>query len=145
MSEKNKKKYVRFSEIVKHFIDQNSSSESANDVWLDIVGEKLASRCALVDIKNTCLIIEVEHPAVAQDLMFDKNNIIKKVNKKYPSLNVNKIRTTVKKQYVYKKAELARAVKPKKDDKVQVELNPHLPDTIKAIFERIKSHSEKQE
>lgn len=137
----NDKKYTSVSELLKKFIDNNSEKKSFNDTWFQIIGENLYSRCSLVDIKNETLIIEVTHPAVAQNIMFDKPKILKKINLKYPELHVKKIRTVLKKQYHYKKTPAPQKNERKKISE-KLEINPNLPENLKTIFIKIKSQKE---
>lgn len=146
MNKSNNKKYTSVSELLKNFIDDNSDRESSADVWLQIVGENLAGRCNLYDIKNETLIIEVDHPAVAQNLMFNKRQILEKVNEKYPTLHVKKIRTNIKKHYLYKsnsQSKRATTINNVNNNTGKIEINPDLPDELKSIFEKIKSRREK--
>lgn len=134
------KKYTSATELVQSFMENFSTGRSSTDVWLEIVGEKLAGHCELYDIKNGAAVIEVEHPAVAQNIMSCKNEIIKKFNEKYPSLNITKIRTKVKKFYANQKPK--RKIQIEKSTK-QIEINPSLPPNIKAIFEKINANRKK--
>lgn len=140
--EKNKqqKKYISASELVKNLMENLSTGESSANVWLEIVGEKLAGYCELYDIKNGVAIIEVEHPAVAQTIMSCKNEIIEKFHEKYESLNITKIRTKVKKFYANQNT---KERTPIEKSSKQIEINPSLPQNIKAIFEKINANRSK--
>lgn len=145
------KKYSSLSELVQNFIDQNIDGNNTPDSWLEIVGENLAGRSSLIDIKNDTMIIEVDHPAVAQDIMLHKKQILEKLAGKYPNLNITKIRTTLKRCYAQYTQQTKKTKTGKKPQVIQknhtgnIKLNAELPDALQSIFEKIKAHADRTE
>ena len=98
------KKYTPVQDLITKFIDEkglkNKNYKSSENVWLEIVGEKLFQACRLIDIKNETIIIEVDHPGVAQSLKASSKSTLEKVRKAFPELPVKNIRTVMKKNYI---------------------------------------------
>lgn len=139
------KKYSSASELISIFMERNSEAETASDIWLHIVGEKLAGHCSLANIQNGIAYIEVDHPAVAQNVMCFQDDILKRINEKYESLNITKICTSVKKIYTQRninRKQSARQTREKNSNDA-VSLNSNLPPELRDIFLRMKKHSEK--
>ncbi|MEL3903804.1 MAG: DUF721 domain-containing protein [Treponemataceae bacterium] len=140
-NEVKQKKYASASELVSLFVEKNAQAESASDIWLHIVGEKLAGHCSLLNIQNGTAFIEVDHPAVAQTVMSCKESIIAKINEKYEGLSIKNIRTTVKKFYAHKKMQPPKAEEKPQSDSIP--LNENLPPELQAIFTRMQEATKK--
>ncbi len=65
--------------------------------WEMIIGNKnLALKCELEDIKNNCLVICTTHTGWSQQIMLQKKQILKNINKMYPELKIENISVIIK-------------------------------------------------
>ena len=67
--------------------------------WEQIVGPSLAEHSRIYEIANRNLFIEVDHPGWMQLLLMRKQQILRIVKRKAPSLNVDDIRIKVNLSY----------------------------------------------
>lgn len=141
-------KYTRMKDVIDTFVEKYSGMHEAAQVvnsWSDIVGEKLCAHCRLIDIKQESIIIEVDHPAIAQELQLLKQTILQKVRTYYPELAIQTIKTRAAKNYP------STAIPPNEPSqkpphtKEQTvtrndtqEPKKTVPQELKAILERIK-------
>ena len=61
--------------------------------WTTIVHGHLATHSKVVDVKNTYLIIEVDHPGWRQMILIQKDAILKKIHLLFPELEITNIKT----------------------------------------------------
>lgn len=64
--------------------------------WKTIAGPKLYSHTKPVDIKNKCLVIEVDHPGWLQIARFGERTILRKIKESYPQLEISTLRFFIK-------------------------------------------------
>lgn len=70
--------------------------------WAAVVGEKIASHCKLIDIERQTAIIETDHTGWCQQLLLNKQRIIRNFQKQYPQLDVKNISVIVSSSLHYK-------------------------------------------
>ena len=66
--------------------------------WDNLVGPKIAERARPVKIEGKSLILEVDHPAWAQELNFLKPQLLKKISKHYPKSGITNLRFILSKK-----------------------------------------------
>lgn len=59
--------------------------------WTEIAGDVLASHTKPVDIRNGIIYIDAEHPGWVQHLQLNQTSILKKIQQKFPELNIRGI------------------------------------------------------
>lgn len=72
--------------------------QKIENTWEKIAGSKISSHSKIKEIKNNVLVIEVEHPGWIQYILFEKKNIIGRINKKFPELNIKDFNIFVEKK-----------------------------------------------
>jgi hypothetical protein len=60
-------------------------------LWPTLVGEREAAHSRILDINNNLLLVEADHPGWIQILQFRQGELLKEVQKRFPSLNVRGI------------------------------------------------------
>jgi len=74
--------------------------------WEKIAGQKLSQYSRIVDIENQSLLIEVDHPAIIQLLQVKYREILARIRRNYPQLQISDLRMFVKNpEYVRKREE----------------------------------------
>lgn len=66
--------------------------DTAQGILLEVFSEDLVGRMVAAHVKNKTLTVRVESPAVGQELKFKEMEILKKLNKKMPHCEVERIR-----------------------------------------------------
>ena len=66
--------------------------------WGNIIGEKLAKYSRPTHIKNNCLHIQVDNPAVAKELQWRNENIIEKITTTFPNISIKETKIRLKKE-----------------------------------------------
>ncbi|MCD6120805.1 MAG: DUF721 domain-containing protein [Spirochaetales bacterium] len=79
-------------------IDKKTGSVSLFRGWNAIVDSGLASHSEVIEIEKSIIFIRVDHPGWAQTIAFKKKNILKKIKKKYPDLDIKDIRVFINKE-----------------------------------------------
>jgi len=82
------KKKNREGEIYYHFYTK----------WQEIVGNRLYGHTKIIDIKNGCLIVAVDHPGWLQMLKFKDRSIITGIKRQFPQLHVTSMKMVVKEE-----------------------------------------------
>jgi len=67
--------------------------------WNSIAGEDMSSHSTIKDLSNGILLVEADHSGWIQLLQMRKKNILKKVQKTYPELDIIDIRFILKKNH----------------------------------------------
>ncbi len=73
-----------------------SSAAGVFSSWEKIAGPEMALHIYPVDIVNNQLILESLHPGWSQKAEMQKERLLKKVQKRYPQLEIQKIRIVLK-------------------------------------------------
>jgi len=63
--------------------------------WERLVGPELAMHVYPKDIDNHTIILETDHPGWSQQIKWQQEKIIKVLNKKYPELEIQRVRVVV--------------------------------------------------
>lgn len=84
---------IPLKDILNQFMDTLDYSDyekeqKIENSWEKIAGIKISSHSKIKEIKNGVLVIEVEHPGWIQCILFEKKNIIGRINKRFPELNI---------------------------------------------------------
>ncbi len=84
-------------EILKKYLETinlnlNTTYSKVFKNWMDIAGEDIASHSAVKEIEHNTLIIEADHPGWIQIIQLKKAEILRKVKKKYPGVNIKSIK-----------------------------------------------------
>ena len=75
--------------IKKEGLENQINQQKAIDLWGDVVGQKIRENTEPVEVQFGVMIIKVKNSVWKQELQFQKENIIKSINKKL-------IKTTIK-------------------------------------------------
>ncbi len=75
--------------IKKQGLEKEINQQKAIDVWGQVVGKKIREQTEPIEVKFGVLTVKTRSPAWRQELQFQKNNIVKSINKKL-------IKTTIK-------------------------------------------------
>jgi predicted nucleic acid-binding Zn ribbon protein len=66
--------------------------------WPSIVGEELAKRSGLRDVRNGILFIEAENNTWMQEIRFLQKKIIGRIKNRFPRLTINGVRLFIKRE-----------------------------------------------
>lgn len=96
-------KIIPLKDILNQFMDTLDYSEynkeqKIENTWEKIAGIKISSHSKIKEIKNEVLVIEVEHPGWIQYILLEKKNIIGRINKRFPELNIRDLNIFVGKK-----------------------------------------------
>lgn len=84
-------------EIMKNFkLVQKETEIIEKKSWDFFVGEKLAAHSEIISIKNNIMLIETDHTGWMQQILWEKKNILKKLKKNAPELQIKNIEIRVK-------------------------------------------------
>lgn len=99
---------------------QGKAYNSFYDSWKKIAGEKIGLNSKIKDVEDGFLIVEIDHPGWKQLISLKEKQIIRKISKDYPELNIKRIKFYFKNN---NKKILKEVVKPveKKDGIEQVD------------------------
>lgn len=98
-------------------IGGNSDIARIFQSWQLVVGPDLASHSAIEDIRNGCVIVVVDHPAWLQLLQQREQYFLKRLQRDYPSLKLERMLLKIgKPQFIVMKAD--KAVPEKKKSEV---------------------------
>lgn len=64
--------------------------------WLQIAGPQIADRARPLKIQGNQLLLQVDHPAWAQELQFLKVQLLEKIQQHYPSAQIRGLRFVLK-------------------------------------------------
>ena len=68
------------------------NQQKAVTLWPTAVGEKIAEKTTIQDVKHGVLIVRVDSPIWAQELQFQKKDILLKINKTLGKETIKDIR-----------------------------------------------------
>jgi predicted nucleic acid-binding Zn ribbon protein len=66
--------------------------------WEDVVGEAIAGRSRPLRIRGKTLIVEVMNSTWMNEIQFHRSEIIRKVNRGFPSLKIEEIRLQLERE-----------------------------------------------
>jgi len=89
--------------------------------WEKIAGEETAMHVFPRDIVNNVLILETDHPVWSQQIRMRQEGLLKIIHRKYPALEIKKIRVVISN----KKQEKKKVIKPiiKKELPIKNDIN----------------------
>ena len=73
-------------------LENGVAQQKAIEVWCEIVGEKVAKNTNAESIEHGTLTVKTKNPVWRQELLFQKKEIIKKLNKKLKKNIIKEIR-----------------------------------------------------
>lgn len=87
-------------DLIARFIDSIGIHDEQGVVpfvrsWPSIAGRDVAAHSQVLDIKNGALIVGVDHPAWLQRLHMDRDRIVARVKREFPTLGVRYLHMTV--------------------------------------------------
>ena len=68
--------------IKKEGIENEINQQKAIDLWGDVVGQKIKENTEPIEVQFGVMTVKVKNSVWKQELQFQKNNIIKSLNKK---------------------------------------------------------------
>lgn len=89
------------SEILGKILEQStiksaSSYSSLFRSWENIAGADIASHSRIVDVKNGIAVLEADHPAWLQIIQLKQTQMLKKIKRSYPELEIESMRMFLK-------------------------------------------------
>ncbi len=109
--------------------------------WEGIVGKALAEKSRVVDIRKDCLHIAVREGGAMQLMLMKKRDILYKLSRQYPGLDVKDIHVFVDKvpEQAFEKEQKQRPMqKMQIEEKTKNEISD---EEFKALMQRIKAYS----
>jgi predicted nucleic acid-binding Zn ribbon protein len=90
-------KFTKVSELLPQILkkiglDKKLEEREAVALWEEVVGKDIAARTRAVKLENGELYIHVDHGAWMQELRFMEKDIIEKIEKAVPGVNIKRIR-----------------------------------------------------
>lgn len=111
--------------------------------WEGIVGKALSEKSRVTDLQKDCLHIAVREGGAMQLMLMNKRQILYKLGKQYPGLNVKDIHVFLDKapEPAHKKEQ-----QPIKQHVIEKKAKDDVSDEdFKAIMQRIKAYSRQEE
>ena len=83
--------------ILKNYLEGKNFKEinetiSIETIWKDVVGKLISKNTDIISFKNKTLTIKTKTPVWRNELSFQKNNILEKIQKKISKNKINKIK-----------------------------------------------------
>ncbi|HDQ15393.1 MAG TPA: DUF721 domain-containing protein [Sediminispirochaeta sp.] len=87
-------------EILKNYFDAHQMREAGQyhsffSSWGDLAGMDISAHSKPRDIRNSVLIVEVDHPGWVQMLHLQKGSILSKIRRTFPELKIRDIRSVL--------------------------------------------------
>ena len=83
--------------ILKNYLEGKNFKEinetiSIEKIWEEVVGRLISDNTAIISFKNKTLTIKTKTPVWRNELSFQKNNILEKIQKQISKNKINKIK-----------------------------------------------------
>ena len=78
--------------LFKTGLDVGVNQQQAVSLWPTAVGKKIAEKAIIQDVKHGVLIVRVDSPIWAQELQFQKKEVLFKINKTLGKKTIKDIR-----------------------------------------------------
>ena len=78
--------------LFKTGLDTGVNQQQAVNLWPIVVGKKIAENTTIQDVKHGVLIVRVDSPIWAQELQFQKKEVLFKINKTLGEKTIKDIR-----------------------------------------------------
>jgi predicted nucleic acid-binding Zn ribbon protein len=90
----------RAGDILRSLLEEGTLREGQKYIsfyssWEEIVGEPLCDHTKAVDVQSGSLTVQVDHPGWFQMFRFNEREILRKVKKRFPDLNIRSIKVRV--------------------------------------------------
>ena len=84
-------------DILKHILGEREAERAGEwssffTGWQALAGDDIAAHSTVKDVKQGAVIVEVDHPGWLQLLQMRKSEILGRIKKKYPELDIRDIR-----------------------------------------------------
>jgi len=73
-------------------LEKGVAQQSAIDIWAEVVGQSVAKNTEPESVEHGVMIVKTETPTWRQELLFQKKQIIEKLNKKLNKKVIKDIR-----------------------------------------------------
>lgn len=95
-SKKRETKEQKIVDVLRDFLsyyhlDASVNEEDIINAWKEITGELIFKLTTKIYIENSCLYVSVNSPALKNELMLVRTNILKKIKEKLPECGLNNI------------------------------------------------------
>tara|TARA_B100001142_G_C14301277_1_gene642886 strand:+ start:1509 stop:1805 length:297 start_codon:yes stop_codon:yes gene_type:complete len=84
---------------IKRVIDglgPNSEILEVHSHWEEVVGKTIAEHCAPKKLEQNVLLVEVDHPGWSTEIRYLESDLLERLNKKIPKLDVSEIKVRVR-------------------------------------------------
>ena len=78
--------------LFKTGLDKGVKQQQAVSLWPTAVGKKIAEKTTVQDVKHGVLVVRVDSPIWAQELQFQKKEVLFKINKTLGKKTIKDIR-----------------------------------------------------
>ena len=78
--------------IKKKGLEKGINQQKAVEVWEEVVGQKIKEHTEPLEVKFGVLTVKATNPVWRQELQFQKNDIIKSINKKLIKATIKDVR-----------------------------------------------------
>ena len=78
--------------IKKKGLEKGINQQKAVEVWEEVVGQKIKEHTEPLEVKFGVLTVKTTNPIWRQELQFQKNDIIKSINKKLIKATIKDVR-----------------------------------------------------
>ena len=78
--------------IKKKGLEKGINQQKAVEVWEEVVGQKIKEHTEPLEVKFGVLTVKTTNPVWRQELQFQKNDIIKSINKKLIKATIKDVR-----------------------------------------------------
>ena len=79
-------------------LDEKVEEGKLLDAWAEIVGEAVAKRSRPHGVKRGTLVVGVENNVWMQEIRFHQTEIIERIKRRFPKLNVKEIRLELERE-----------------------------------------------
>jgi hypothetical protein len=146
------KEIKKVSDVVNAFIGdiEPLTAKNANTFlrsWNDIIGERIAPHCKVVDVDKGMLLLEVDHPGWSQEIQFQKQKILRSLASKFPELGIKnlsiRVLTECKAPYIRQDVPVGAGVERLPENGEDCTVSENVPDELKSILEKLKESIKK--
>lgn len=139
--------YKKVSELMKSFFNEFDCNKiqqvnSFIKTWNEIVGEKIASHSAVIDVDRGNVIIEVDHPGWSQQILFKKKQILYGLAQNYPDLKIKnlvmRIVTECKTPYVKQIEPIGEGIPRQEEVLSETNESKDMDEELKKVLEKLK-------
>jgi hypothetical protein len=105
----------RIGKILKHILDPSMVSRGQRyqelfHGWSRIVGRKLGALSRICELEGQTVVVAVDHPAALTSIMMIEPRIVAALRRRFPDLDIKRVRTIVQAPGVRSRASVPRPV-----------------------------------